>query len=237
MRSDILLFGSGAATEAALAWAIGHRSVHLETAQSLEQATKCLEHCSVDILICDDEGPRDTWLDLLIHAARIHTSLVSIVTAQEPAASTLIRAINEGRVVAFLPKPLSRTGLKHALDHAFTRSIPRPTLHRYEDFTPPGTSHPKRPMAKPGVNPENAANVRGFNSAFSGLPGDLSIREWEVLALLADGLTTRQIAKRLFISVYTVRNHLKSMYRKLQLHSQSELINWHQNSHPQVATG
>ena len=53
---------------------------------------------------------------------------------------------------------------------------------------------------------------------------ELSAREREVLALLLEGSRPPAIAKRLFISPNTVRNHLKAMYRKLGVSSQSELI-------------
>ncbi len=53
---------------------------------------------------------------------------------------------------------------------------------------------------------------------------DLSPRESEVLALLVAGDRVPTIAKRLHISQHTVRNHLKSMFRKLEVGTQSELI-------------
>ena len=53
---------------------------------------------------------------------------------------------------------------------------------------------------------------------------DLSPREAEVLSLLITGDRVPTIAERLHISQHTVRNHLKSMYRKLGVGTQSELI-------------
>ena len=44
---------------------------------------------------------------------------------------------------------------------------------------------------------------------------DLTAREHEVLDLLRDGMTTAQIAKRLFIAPVTVRSHISSIVRKL----------------------
>jgi DNA-binding NarL/FixJ family response regulator len=52
----------------------------------------------------------------------------------------------------------------------------------------------------------------------------LSRREVDVFDLLVDGFRVPIIADKLCISTHTVRNHLKSMYRKLGVHSQSELI-------------
>lgn len=52
----------------------------------------------------------------------------------------------------------------------------------------------------------------------------LSKREREVLARLVEGQRVPTIAERLFISQHTVRNHLKSIFRKLGVGSQAELI-------------
>jgi len=53
---------------------------------------------------------------------------------------------------------------------------------------------------------------------------DLTAREREVLQLLAEGLTAKDIAKRLDISVYTVDAHRSRIMRKLQISSIGELV-------------
>lgn len=45
----------------------------------------------------------------------------------------------------------------------------------------------------------------------------LSAREWEVMELLADGLSTDEVAGRLFLSPTTVRVHVSSVLRKLRV--------------------
>jgi DNA-binding NarL/FixJ family response regulator len=52
----------------------------------------------------------------------------------------------------------------------------------------------------------------------------LSARELEVLLLLDDHLGTDEIAKRLFISEHTVRSHVKSLLRKLEVSSRREAL-------------
>jgi DNA-binding NarL/FixJ family response regulator len=53
---------------------------------------------------------------------------------------------------------------------------------------------------------------------------DLSPREKEVLTLLADGYNYQEIADKIFISVDTVRHHIRNIYKKLHVHSQSEAV-------------
>ena len=54
----------------------------------------------------------------------------------------------------------------------------------------------------------------------------LSPREREILGLLMKGERVPAIAQDLHLSPHTVRNHLKSIYQKTDVHSQSELIRW-----------
>ena len=52
----------------------------------------------------------------------------------------------------------------------------------------------------------------------------LTDRELEVLKLVAKGLNNRDIAKELFISENTVKNHIRNILEKLQLHSRMEAV-------------
>ncbi|GAA4062865.1 DNA-binding NarL/FixJ family response regulator [Nonomuraea soli] len=52
----------------------------------------------------------------------------------------------------------------------------------------------------------------------------LTEREMEVLRLVAKGMNNREIAKQLFISENTVKNHVRNILDKLQLHSRMEAV-------------
>lgn len=54
--------------------------------------------------------------------------------------------------------------------------------------------------------------------------GALTPRELEVLQLLADGLSTREIAERFVLSISTVRNHVQNILTKLDAHSKLEAV-------------
>ena len=70
--------------------------------------------------------------------------------------------------------------------------------------------------------------VRNGRGADGGVPESiarrLSARELEVLLLLDEHLGTDQIAKRLFISEHTVRSHVKSLLRKLDVSSRRQAL-------------
>jgi DNA-binding NarL/FixJ family response regulator len=58
------------------------------------------------------------------------------------------------------------------------------------------------------------------------VPAMLSSREREVLQLLAEGLSSPQISKHLFIATSTVETHRRSIMRKLALHNVADLTKW-----------
>lgn len=52
----------------------------------------------------------------------------------------------------------------------------------------------------------------------------LTARENEILDLLAEGLTNQQIASRLYVTVFTVKNHVHSVLTKLGVKSRGEAV-------------
>lgn len=55
---------------------------------------------------------------------------------------------------------------------------------------------------------------------------ELTGRELEVLSLVGEGRTSREIADRLYISENTVRNHVRNILDKLGMKSRFEAVNW-----------
>lgn len=54
----------------------------------------------------------------------------------------------------------------------------------------------------------------------------LSTREKEILTLVANGLTNKEISIRLEISEFTVKNHLKNLFQKLHLNNRVQLAKY-----------
>ncbi|MEA2383392.1 MAG: hypothetical protein QOH72_3363 [Solirubrobacteraceae bacterium] len=64
---------------------------------------------------------------------------------------------------------------------------------------------------------EDGAGIRPVRSP-------LTAREWEVLDLLCQGLSTEEMADTLVLSSETVRSHIKSILRKLRVSSRGEAV-------------
>jgi DNA-binding NarL/FixJ family response regulator len=78
-------------------------------------------------------------------------------------------------------------------------------------------------------SPRMAERLAALFASFAGAPAKeafptLTAREREILDLLASGLTYREIAQRLFVVDKTVRNHIGSIFAKLQVHDRATAI-------------
>lgn len=74
---------------------------------------------------------------------------------------------------------------------------------------------PRRLVAR--IMDEFRAPTKRRFSRSSPAAARLSTREWEVMELLGEGLSTEDVARRLFLSPTTVRVHVSSVLRKLRV--------------------
>jgi PAS domain S-box-containing protein len=86
------------------------------------------------------------------------------------------------------------------------------TVHLFHEATPPWDL------------PSHEAKPRSEAAQAASLPRPLTARETEVLRLLIAGATTRVVAKRLNVSMATVRNHVHHILVKLGAHSRLEVV-------------
>lgn len=64
-----------------------------------------------------------------------------------------------------------------------------------------------------------------LDNAYTSDAESLTPREIEIVSLLQDGLSYKQVAEQTYISVDTVKYHIRNIYGKLQINSRAELIN------------
>ena len=66
----------------------------------------------------------------------------------------------------------------------------------------------------------------GVAAAGAGLPDGLSPREAQILELVAEGLSNREIGARLSISEHTAANHIRSILRKTESANRTEAASY-----------
>jgi len=81
-------------------------------------------------------------------------------------------------------------------------------------------------ILSPAVVPQAIGAARRSRTGQDNNAQGLTDREMDVLRQLASGRSTEQIADSLFISVLTVRSHVKSILAKLGVHSKLEAVTY-----------
>lgn len=81
----------------------------------------------------------------------------------------------------------------------------------------------ERLTALMSVNLSHSENGRAMEEACD-FPGVMTDREKEICSLMAEGLTNRQIAERLYISEGTVKNYISNIYDKTGIHDRTKLV-------------
>ena len=93
----------------------------------------------------------------------------------------------------------------------------RSALGRRSASRRPGKKGRRLPLERDG----RARRRSGAHGTGVDAPDGLTARELEVLALVAEGRTDAEVAEQLVVSLRTVHAHLRSIYRKLDVHTRS----------------
>jgi two-component system, probable response regulator PhcQ len=220
MRFRVLLVDDDEAA-LALAAALGDAPYETLTARSAAEALKVLEREDIQVVVSDEWMPGMRGVELLAQVAKEYPYIVRILLTGDPQLDAAVRAINEGEIFRFLTKPCSPAMLDQVIREALIRQS-RGKLQ--QDL-----------MRVAGQGFEHMQRIEGLSSGGPGGAGidpggpeitldQLSKREREIVeTLLGEGSVTG-VATSLHISLHTVRNHLKSIFRKLGVHSQVELV-------------
>lgn len=203
----------------------GHRTAWVPDGEGVIRALR--EH-RYDILITDISMPGNEQMQLLEALRSAPYPVPVIVVTGTPSLSTAVESLRQD-AVDYLTKPLDYPGLARAVDRASERRKTVDAVVRareqLDDWSMMLRSL-QETLAPQVVTPEPKAGPS--SDPLAALPEDqralLSPRETEVLLALATGASTRELSAQLFISEHTVRNHLKAIYRKLGVHSRTELF-------------
>ena len=123
--------------------------------------------------------------------------------------------------------PIREMALRHEPVHSFHATF-KTNSHQHEQFEVSCLTifdEPGNEILLHICHPETRSVQSGYDQSASKKHTEaLSQREVEVLGLLADKVSTKDIAARLAISIRTVRTHIQHLMYKLHVHKRKEAI-------------
>lgn len=152
-----------------------------------------------DVVLMDIGMPDQSGIECVEHLKGEYPELKFLMLTNYSDDDRIFDSLRAG-AVGYLLKNSSVTKLCEAIEEAFKGGAP--------------------------MSSEVAKKVLAYfhNQKKSEFTTALSQREQEVLQALTEGLTDKAIADKLFISIPTVRFHLKNIYAKLHVNSRSEAV-------------
>ena len=179
-----------------------------------EEALKLAEQGQIDIILLHENSSHAIGLELLpkLMAANSHSRIILITSMNDP--QYQVRAVKSG-VMGIVMAQHSPQVLFKAIEkvHAGEVWLDRSLIANYlvQETSP--------------TVPSSKINAQARKIAL------LSAREREVVTLVGEGLKNQQIADQLFLSEVTVRHHLTSIFKKLEVSDRLELVIYaYQNS-------
>jgi DNA-binding NarL/FixJ family response regulator len=171
--------------------------------QGLEMAKKL----KPDIALVDVSLPDQSGIELIRNILKFSSETRILIVSMHSKVDYIVRAFQNG-ASGYLVKESAADMLLQGMDHVLKG-----------DYFMDTKVSQKVVRKLVGIPKQNT--IVGADSYDT-----LTPREQEIMVLLADGMSTNQIADKLFISPKTAENHRSSIMRKLDIHSTIELVRY-----------
>ena len=167
------------------------------TATSVAESISCVSELNPDVVVVDFRLTDGTGVDAAVGIRQIHPETKLIFLTREDSDAARFAALESG-ASAFIHKSRAASEVVDAI----------------------------RVVAAGGtlITPRTIAALVSKRRSMDLRLESLTSREKEVLRLMAEGISSRDIASRLGISYTTVRTHIRSLGAKLGVHSKLEAI-------------
>jgi DNA-binding NarL/FixJ family response regulator len=169
-----------------------------------------------DLVLLDLQLDETDGFQLLTELRRKYPVLSVVVISASDRSADVIRAIDLG-AMGFLPKRMPTEALADALRLVMGGGIFVPTM-----------SLDRPTISETGLPPSAPAAGAGLGEPPSALPSldelGLTPRQAEVLNLLLQGKPNKEIARRLGLSVETVKDHVQAVLRALGVNSRTQAV-------------
>jgi DNA-binding NarL/FixJ family response regulator len=204
-RMGVLIVNGHPITRMGLAQLINKLElVVCDEAGTAAKALDALNASKPNLVLCEIALPDKSGLELIKDIKSIRPGLPVLVISMQDEAFHAERALRAG-ARGYITKHESAEELMNAIRHVLDGKI-----------------YVSKRISSHILETSLAGNARPVRSSIE----QLSDREFEVFELIGEGLSTHDIAKRLYLSVKTVQFHRLNVKRKLHLETSSKLISY-----------
>ena len=170
----------------------------LAESETVSQALDFLEENGhdIDLILLDYMLPDGTGMDVIEAVRRLHLNPKIVILSGE-AGGAVVQQLMDAGVNGYMDKNIRPEELEKVLT----------TVMNGDDYTEKATMH-----------------LQGDIKADMDILSTLTRREMEIITLCASGMSAKQIADELCITQHSVENHKDSIFKKLHIQSNSELI-------------
>jgi DNA-binding NarL/FixJ family response regulator len=176
----------------------------LGSASTISKGQSLVEETNPDVLLLDVGLPDGSGLDLIPEVKRVSPDTNIVVLTSLSDEATLMRVIDSG-ISGFVSKNSQLSDLMETIRKAADGEIVIPTSLLVGLL-----------MRLPRDKAAAYQDEKGW--------GRLTVREQEVLELLASGKSGNEIAEELHIAPLTVRTHIRNLMAKMGVHSRLEAV-------------
>lgn len=162
------------------------------------------EHSPMNTLLLDINLPGMSGIDGISKIRKLNPEVDIIMLTNSDNSDNIFRALVAGAVGYISKKKVNPTILRDAVY----------TVHRGGSYMSPSIARQVVAHYNQQNNQKRQANP----------DAQLTDRQQDIVQGLVDNLSYKEIAERLEIGLETVRDHIKNIYRKLQVNSKTEVI-------------
>ena len=210
---------------------LGYSPDALLHAASLNEARACLATQPVTLALVDLMLPDGSGLDLIAEMRAETPDLGILVVSAWSSEDSILNALRAG-ATGYVLKERDDIEVSMSIRSVLRGGAPidpfiaRRILQLLPLGMPAGEQELAQQPGKPVQSPHTAHTPppRLGVAAVAAQGESLSDREAQILRLVGDGLTNREIAERLFLSRYTVESHINRIYRKLAVSSRTMAV-------------
>ena len=162
------------------------------------EALELLAELEPNVLLLDIEMPKIDGFEVLkkLKRAKLKTRVLALTMHSS---AEFIKNIVKAGAAGYLKKDSDKELLLNAIQE----------VHNKGSYYPPETTH----LVLQSLQERNKGEL-------------ISPREKEVVTLVAEGLTTKEIAEKLFLSKHTIESHRQNILLKLDIKNSAELVRY-----------